>query len=340
MRVLKGGGMSDPMKVYAVKAKEGVYLSTAPDNRFYSSRDLDRLNAMLVDGEKPGSTFHPNWVLVGHDPVKISHMQHQPRINYRYELIDKTLESERFPAVLVRDDVASYIDGEWQWKAEFSPLRSLYNLAYDEQPDIEVDDPFELLVVASVETVSTPEKFKYVVAAGHWKSDGKTIIVNCAIEHQLFDNIVFPSLLIHEQPSRLSSKDSYRIVREHIQNNINPFAAKITSDYDFCFTVQKRVPKANPYHYKVDVNNSIFDKRKRKPKYENRVQSETLLPCFEMTWSPENYKGYTPIPGFEAENETALKEVIDSYLEHIMAVINEPMKECPQCCGVGYLRAE
>lgn len=327
------------MKVYAVKVKDGFYLSASPNNTYYSYNERDRLHAMLVDGKKPLPTFHVNWVFVDHEPIKISHMQRQPNINYRYELIDKTLKSDRFPAVLVRDEVAFYADGDWCWKEAYAPLRSLYNLVSDNQPDIEVVDDFELVLVASVDSVSTPDKVQYTVAAGPWDSDGKSTITNASVEHQLFDKIVFPSILIHEQPARLSSRDSYRIVREHVKNNINPQAATITSDYDFCFTVKKRVPKAKPYHYTVDVNNNSFTKRKRRPKYEERLQKDVLLPCFEMTYSPENYKGYTPIKGFEAENETALKEVIDAYLEHLMAVINEPMKECPTCCGIGYLKA-
>jgi len=328
------------MKVYAVKVKDGFYLSTAPENRYYSANDGDRLHKMLIDGFPPGPTFHKNWVFVDHEPMKISHMQTQPSINHRYELIDKTLASDRFPAMFVRDDVAYFHEGEWCWKEEFVPLRSLYNSVSDEQPDIEVEDPLDLIIVASVEAVSTPERINYVVAAGRWDSDGKTTITNGSVEHQLYDKIAFPSLIIHEKPCRLSSKESYDIIREHVKNNINPMAASVTSDYNFCFTVQKRAPKAKPYHYTVDVNNSIFDKRKRRPKYQERVQKDVFFPCFEMTWSPENYKGYTPIEGFKAENETALKETIDSYLAHLMAAINEPMKECPTCEGVGYLKVE
>lgn len=328
------------LKVYGVETKDGFYLSTFPFNWYFSDNGLDRLHKMLIDGNPPQPTFHHSWVFVAHEPVRISHMQRQPNINYRYEIIDKTLESERFPAVLVRDDVAYLSDGDWCWKEEFAHLRSLYNLVSDEQPAIEIEDPFDLVIVASVETVSAPEKLQYTVAAGRWASDGKTVVTNESIEHQLFDRIIFPNITLHEKPSRLSSKDSYRIVREYVKNNLNPLSATITSDYDFCFTVQKRVPKAKPYHYQVDVNNSIWDKKKRRPKYENRVNKEVLLPCFEMTWSPENYKGYTPIVGFEAENETALKETIDAYLEHLMSVINEPMKECTTCCGIGYLMVE
>ena len=325
------------MKVYAVKTKDGYFISTSPLNNYSTERES--LRNKLIDGKAPSDTFHKNWVFVDHEPVKISHMVRQPRINHRYELIDKTLACDRFPAVMKREDVAVYDDGEWSWKEEFSPLRSLYVEVSDEQPDTETDDPFEWVVVASVDSITEPDKMGYVVAGGRWASDGKDLIANNTVEHQVFDSIVFPSILLHERPSRLSSRDSYRIIREHVQNNIDPRAAKITSDYDFCFTVQKRVPKAKPYHYTVDVNNSIFDKRKRKPKYVEKIQSEIFLPCFEMTWSPENYKGYTPMPPFEADNETALNQYIDQYLSHLMAVINEPLTECHACCGVGYLKS-
>ena len=324
------------MKIYAIKTPTGFFISMKPSGYIYSG-DEKILSNYFFDGVKAEPTFHPTWGVIKSQPMKVSHMEKQPNINHRYHLIDESLKSEKFPLEMIREDVAEYINYSWEMKDEYSHLSSLYKMIYDVQPDIEIVDEFEFIIVLETGEIEEPKKMKYEAWITQYTSDGLKNITNKDIVHQLIDQIVFPSILIHETPCTLSSKESYDIVRRHVQNNIDPKVAKITSDYDFCFTVQKRVPLAEPYKYQVDLNNSIFNKRKRKPNIVTRIQEERLLPCFEMTYSPQNYKGYTPIKPFEAQNENELKEQIDEYLSELMSKINEPLKECPTCCGVGFL---
>lgn len=49
------------------------------------------------------------------------------------------------------------------------------------------------------------------------------------------------------------------------------------------------------------------------------------------------YEKYTLITPFGAENQEALKEYIDEYLEELIIVINEPVCECDKCEGQGVL---
>jgi hypothetical protein len=146
---------------------------------------------------------------------------------------------------------------------------------------------------------------------------------------------VYPALTIHERPCKLTSKQTYDIVREHVKLNINPKVAKITSDYDFCFTVKKIIPIARPYSYEYDARSPWS--RRRKPEMKTRWVGDKEIDCFEMTSTEDHYKGYTPIKPFEGKSEDDLKDNIDAYLETLMAYINEPMKECPTCNGVGVL---
>jgi len=74
-------------------------------------------------------------------------------------------------------------------------------------------------------------------------------------------------------------------------------------------------------------------KKKRKPKYETKVVRFNEVKVFEMTH--EGYKGYTNIEPFQGIGETGLKEYIDTYLNHLISVINEPLKYCPCCEGSG-----
>jgi len=73
------------------------------------------------------------------------------------------------------------------------------------------------------------------------------------------------------------------------------------------------------------------------PSLKNRLVSVREAKIFEMTHAESNYKGYTPIQGFEADNEAMLKEQIDNYLADLMDKINEPLVECPYCKGRGVI---
>ncbi|MFK5882928.1 MAG: hypothetical protein QM489_01155 [Candidatus Izemoplasma sp.] len=42
-------------------------------------------------------------------------------------------------------------------------------------------------------------------------------------------------------PCEISSQDLYNIIRERVKQNINYENAAITSDYDFCFTVKRKL---------------------------------------------------------------------------------------------------
>lgn len=56
-----------------------------------------------------------------------------------------------------------------------------------------------------------------------------------------------------------------------------------------------------------------------------------------MTYSPENYKGYSPIPEMYANSESELKEKVDKWLEGLIEIINKPLCQCPECRGTGYI---
>lgn len=322
--------------INAVETPNGVFIHLSNNGRHAES--------YRFDGVSPNKTWVIDWWSLPSSPKKLSRMQRQQPLNYRYRLIDETLESDKLPLELKREEVAVYEDYSWVWKNEFGHLRSLYHEVSDPQPDIEIVEEFEYNVLLSVPEITPPDTFSYPYAAhtNFWTSDKGGQITNKDVRHQLLDKLLFTPVLLHQTPCTLTSKQSYGIIRAHVKDNINPAVAKITSDYDFCFTVRKRVPKTKAHKYTVDVNlaHNLFSGRKRRPKYETRTQNESEWPCFEMTYSPENYKGYTPIKGFSGDTEEDLKKNIDEYLEELMAAINEPLQECPTCEGVGVLKRD
>ncbi len=293
-----------------------------------------RLDGYLINGLVPKPTFSKYWVCTETRPERITVMVRRPDINHRYELLDKSLVSEKLPEFIDRDDVAVYDDDyEWEWIDEMRKYRSLYKLICDNQPDEEKEVMFDM-EIALVASVVDPVKMHYRVELENRRTSH---IVEGDVIYQIADKVIFPDILLPQRPCKLSSKQSYMIVRQYIKDHIDPAQAQITSDYDFCFTVKRRIKLAKVKVFSVDVNSSIFQKRKRKPKYVEKRKTEKEVVCFQMTYSPKNYEGYTPIKGFTANTQGELKEKIDAYCESVIHFINKSLAECEACDGYGVI---
>jgi hypothetical protein len=329
------------MKITAIKTKKGYYLSTNPTND-YGDRGL---LGYLFNGKAPEPTFDKNWVFVkaNSKPVLMEEEVSQPAINYRYELIDKSMITDKIKEVFPRDVVSEWNKSEcvWDWKKEYARLASLYELKYDKQPKIKELVDYELDIVIEIDEIKKHEGFSYQVQKTNWAHEGTTALTEKAMRHQLIDSIIFPSIILPSKPSKLTSTQTYKIVRQHIKDNINPKYAEITSDYDFCFTVKKRLEFSEPESFTVDVNNSLFSKRKRKPKIVQKYRKARLSDViFEMTHAGREYEDYTVIKGFEGKDQTDLKQKIDFYLKNLIEFINKPLIDCPVCKGMGVIKDE
>ncbi len=320
------------MKIIAIKTNDGYLISDNIKNDGHFNSALGRLN---YDNERATPTFKKDWWKISKKPTVITEEKTQPSINQRYELKTE-FDNGVFKKVWLRSET---IDEDYDFISEFENIKGLYDYKEDKQPNIFVEVPFEWEEILEIETFKEPTGFNYKAIGEYDKP--KADITQNNLSYTILAQVLTPSILIHNQPCKLSSKETYDIVRAFIKNNINPMVAEITSDYDFCFTVKKKIPLAKPYSYQTDVNNSIFSGRKRKPKYETRMVDKKSVQIFEMTWKGyrgnAGYEGYTCIEPFEAENQDALKEYIDAYLKELITVINEPICECDKCNGLGVL---
>jgi hypothetical protein len=287
----------------------------------------------LIDGKKLITCWHKEWGVIDSLPIRITKFVRQPSINKRYELIDKSMESDKIPLVIKQEDATYYSDGDRVWKDEYKIYQSLYTFFEDAIPDKEETVDFTFTLLGEVSVIKEPAHLSYDVRKSSWASDGLMKLTDSSIKHQLIDQIIFPSLLLPNQPCSLSSRDTYKIVREYVRTNINPKHAEITSDYDFCFTVVKKIPLSSPETFTVNVNALT----KRRPKHEIRYRKDRKVTIFEMTYSPENYSGYTPIQGFAANNQGELKERIDEYCSDLIDYINYPVEDCDFCKGRGVI---
>jgi len=321
----------DKLDLEIVETKDKVFVKE------YSSKDRwthYSLEPYFFDEKHPKPSFNPHWYIVDKIPEKIEKEVKQPDINHRYELIDPEMESDKFPLVFQREDVAEYEDYSWTFKDEFRHLRSLYKAVSDPQPDVMEEVEFKIIAQVKIDEVDEYKGFSFPVYRGHWKSDGEKEITEKDAKHQLLDRLTFPDLILPARPCKLTSKQTYDIIRKHVLENIDGKCAKVTSDYDFCFTVKKVIPLVKKVEYTVNVN--AFYPR-RKPKYQKRYQDTREVEIFEMTSAEHKYKGYTVIEPFVGNNEEELGENIRKYLKELMDYINEPLKECKHCKGKGVI---
>lgn len=330
---MEKGKTINKMKIYAIKTLKGYYLCNDTNNYYRTA-----LKNLYINGDFPKSTFHKNWVFITKEIETIQKKQSQPNINYRYELIDSTMASDKIPLRLERDLVSyeNEDDYETYWYDDYKHLASLYKLNFDAQPDILVDVEYELEIVLELDDIQEFNGFAYPVPKTQYRNDGMTNITEKDVKHQLLDQILFPDLILHLRPCEMTSEQMYKIVREHIKTNINPKHARITSDYDFCFTVEKIIGLAEPYTSKREITKTN-GKSYKPPKFNTNYIKNRTVKCFEMTYSPKNYQGYTPISNMIGENVEDLKEKIDRYLKEVIEEINKPLVDCPHCKGQGVI---
>jgi hypothetical protein len=326
------------LNLIGIKIKQGIYVTDFTKEKVWSYSEYSHYNSCidyLFDGKRPTETFDKYWVLIDKEPEKIQQYKSQPNINYRYELIENEITSQLkdIPKVLKDDDIEK--DQEGYWIGKYELLRNYYKSVSDKQPDILIDIEFTYKTILELDEVKDFGTFNYKVNySSHWNNH-KTEVNGKNIFHQLIDGIVFPEILISSKPCALNSEDSYAIVRNYVKENINPRYAEITSDYDFCFTVKKKISLIDKIEYSIDVNNSWFGKRKRKPKYEKRFRSHRLIEVFNM--APKPYQGYKVINGFMGKDQEDLKNNIDDYCKQLIEFINEPLVDCPHCNGEGVI---
>jgi hypothetical protein len=252
-----------------------------------------------------------------------------------FELKISTFESDKIKAYINLAEVSRDSDGDWM--GEYESIRGLYKEVYSNE------DPFwEMLEVEHVllgnlhiTDFEAPQKMgiKIIESVG-FSSQTKEVDLGSIVRYNQIGEMLTPEFLLHDRPCILSSDNVYKIVRQHIIENINGKFASITSNYDFCFTVKKKV-KIKPIQYSTEVKTS----RGRSYIPPRFVQNATLfkeVEIFEMCPS-KKYNKYTVIAPWHANSLKEMNEHMKIYLEELMDYINMDLEECPHCNGTGHI---
>lgn len=256
----------------------------------------------FFDGEVGEKTYNDQYVKISKYPEKITFLRKDSG-NVHYILTEEALK-DKYPKKLEYNDLY----GE---DAEYEGLSGLYERVVEEPKEYYVELEYEI-------DRFDVEEFDFIKR----NYTGHVSFVN---------ELRLPKVLHSTVPNYLEADQFYKIIRDYIKNNIDPKVARITSDYDFCFTVKKVVKLNAPVPYKVDVS-SI---RAKKPKYELRYKDTELVECFEM--APKAYQNYSVVGPIYGKNAKELEEKVNAYLEDLIRKINEPVVECKHCGGLGVI---
>lgn len=219
---------------------------------------------------------------------------------------------------------------------EFDAIKAMYLPEYAMTEESWEEVPVEHVVLGelTIENYEQPDKMVVKVQEDRsWSSEAVDVDLASIVCYEDFERMLTPGFMLHTRPCSLSSPQVYKIIRAYVKQNINPRVAEITSDYDFCFTVSRKV-----------AIKPITTKREQKkangrsyatPRFSTQTISYKSIPLFEMTDSSHRYQGYTVIEGWEANNLQEMKEQVKHYLDTLMEEINTEWKECECCGGIG-----
>lgn len=286
----------------------------------FSHSSVTGYNAQFLINDKPlEKSFKDGWFVSDKKPTKLT-------IITETSVKDKWVLKKDYENLnLEKERPADYFESDEDY--EYPQESLFYQVEYKkeekrEEKDLEFDNYYEEEIKAPI----------YFDASSESRYGSKPILTQVTGMPSMVHSALYPSIMHPSRPTSVSGDELYKIVRYHVRENINPKYAKITSDYDFCFTVKKQIG-IEPIHKTRDARVG----RQRKPRLVSYTVNDREVQLFEMTPPSKKYQGYTPIKGISADNHEQLKERIDEFLNNLMEQINEPLETCNKCKGDGVI---
>jgi hypothetical protein len=321
----------EPIKLLVVEDDIGQYICEDCGNY---SRTIT--NSVLINNKKPVETYLDHWYYVEGGLESIKRPLPNKKVNGRYVLKNPMLANDKIPGLIVPISR----DGEEITWYEYGDISSLYDIVWDSEPQPPLELTFETNLILKVERLDNPQ-FYYNIPKEYGDKPQKPI-TNKKFHHNILDRITIPGIALVSRPCSILPGDFYKIIREYVNTHINPKVARVSSDFDFHFKVEKLIPLATQAEYKVDINEpGLFDvlfskkrPKRKKPKYETRYRTHRSVEVYNIAPKEAKY-GATVIKGLEASSHAELDSKINEYLENLIEYINEPITDCPHCKGMG-----
>ena len=252
-----------------------------------------------------------------------------------YELNTPSLASDSIPLHITPEQASLEFDDYndiTQWGSEFRHIESLYQPIYSKPENNTVDVEFTLNVLRTItiENYNAPQQMQIATIAHNKPVPVSTCNI---VQYDDIQRLLTPEFLLHDRPCTISADTMYGIIRAHVKQNINPMAAQITNDYDFCFKVARRIKTKVTVHTteKKKANGRSYST----PVFHRTTTDSKLVPLFDM--APKKYQEYTVLSGWSADSLAEMNEQIGVYLSALMEEINKTSAECPHCAGLGII---
>lgn len=272
---------------------QGYFITDNVEGKSYFSSKIPNLkfdDQLLLLSKKEG------WYKIKDIPKKVEQKSQDIYINKRYELKQGYPETALTPKTILAEDFD-----------EESEISGLYSYKFD-----------------VIEGQWTPVDFEYDIIEVDKVYEGKP---KYPYSSTIITQLTMHSGLQAESPCFISGSQFYDIIRKYIKANIDGRYAQITSDYDFCLTVQKVIELHAPEKYTVNRGTE------KRPRYETRYNTSKKIIVFSS--APKPYNSYPVQEGLSAANYEELEQKIDDYLKELITEINRPLVECSHCKGTG-----
>ncbi len=313
------------MKLKAYKTNLGLFVE--PQNSVYGEHRLNG-SIPLVTGW--------NHLKDVHEITSYEVLSAGQNLLVEYTLKISSVACDEIPLSLSPEQVSAYYDDvndEYRWR-NFEEYRALYKPVYEQQPSEWKESPFELTVIREIQIDNYEKPIEMKIGtqvkmqSPSWNVSDELAKV---VLYEDIERILTPEFLLHERPCQLAPTQLYSVIRNYVKVNINPKAAFVSSDYDFCFSVKKRIA-IKPVTTKTEVFKPN-GRRYATPKFTQKTVASKDEIIFEM--APKEYQKYPVLTHWYADNLKDMAEQLKQYLDKLMAEINAEVEECQHCNGCG-----
>ena len=326
------------MKIQYYSTNIGVFFKI---DSSWSYQNLQALNIVEINGKDVTSLVPNNGWYHFEGELKDFKKRNPPKKEQiGWKLINPEIASENIPLVLTMQQLSTiWNTDEVEFVGFYASLASLYQEDYTDLPSEIVPVEVELVKLRDlhIENYEAPSEMKIQVQYGNYGGKLQVQDLSKVAVFADIERMLTPDFLLHTRPCSLTSEQVYKIVRAHILNNIDGKAARVTSNYDFCFVVEK-VIETKPYTVKTEKLTSGMRSYKP-PRFTTATKTTKQQKIFEMTWKGARngggYTGYTCIEPWEANSLQELYEYMQQYLKDLVLEINKPVVECQHCNGLG-----
>lgn len=318
------------MKIEAYKTNIGLFI-----NRSYNPHCNFKLNGVEISIPQ-GAWLHLKDI---HSIDSLQVLKPGENLQTGFILKISSVANEEIPLELSMEQVGQYWDdeeGEFVW-TNYDDYKALYKPVYVKTEPKWEDQPFELSIIREIhiENYENPAEMKLScqMRTSVPNSYNVTNILAHVVKYDDIERILTPEFLLHERPCHLTSGQVYSIIRYHVLANIDGNVARVTSDYDFCFTVKRRIA-IKPVQTKKEVKKQN-GRSYATPRFTHSTTTHKEVEIFQM--APKAYQSYTVIQGWQANSLKEMAEQVKHYLDMLMEEINRPVAECEHCGGTGHL---